>query len=697
MLSLPRPTPRLLAVAALAFASALLPLGVLRPVVARPGVQPITPVQHLVVIYGENVSFDHYFGTYPAAANPAGEPSFTAAPGTPSINGLSQALLTSNPNLDNPFRIDRAHAYTCDMDHGYTDEQKAFDGGKMDKFVQFTEGQPTPGDTVHFCPVDASGKADGVMGYFDGNTVTALWNYAQNFALSDNFYGTHFGPSSPGALAVTAADTAGVVCAPAGIAVGAVPSCGKSSDPPASTAAVKPPSNGTTGALISDADPFYDLCSTPHADQLAALSGHNIGDLLSSAGVTWGWFEGGFRVDAHGACFSQHTPTSPGAAVTADYIPHHEPFQYFPQTANPQHLPPTSTQNIGQSDQANHQYDAQDFFAALNAGVLPAVTYLKAPGYQDGHAGYSDPLDEQTFDVTVINALMQSPFWNSTAVVLTYDDSDGWYDHQASPIVNHSATSADVDCGSTSDGTPGRCGYGPRLPLLVVSPFARQNYVSHVRLDQSSVVRFIEDNWLGGQRISGESADNIAGSLSDMFDFTQQPTRTLLLDPMSGEPAGGVVAPGNGQSGGGSPAPGGQGDATVSYAAGWNMIAGPAGMAFSQAQNPLYTIQLGANQYTTQPNTQAVAAGAGYWAFFAQPTTVTLAGTSSTSASVQVAAGTYAFVGNSSATQTVTVSGADACFSYDPATNAYSIVSTLPPGHACAAFSTDGATVTLSQ
>ena len=134
---------------------------------------------------------------------------------------------------------------------------------------------------------------------------------------------------------------------------------------------------------------------------------------------------------------------------------------------------------------------------------------------------------------------------------------------------------------------------------------------------------------------------------------------------------------------------------TVTYQAGWNMVAGPAGMMFSQAQNPLYTIQLGTNQYTTQQNTQGVAAGAGYWAYFASPTTVTLSGTSSTATTVTLAPGTYAFVGNSSTTATVTVSGADACFLYSPASNSYSIVSTLSPGQACAAFSTDGATVTV--
>ena len=134
---------------------------------------------------------------------------------------------------------------------------------------------------------------------------------------------------------------------------------------------------------------------------------------------------------------------------------------------------------------------------------------------------------------------------------------------------------------------------------------------------------------------------------------------------------------------------------TVTYQPGWNMVAGPAGTTFDKAQNPLYTIQLGTNQYLTQPNTQPVAAGAGYWAYFPVVTTVTLSGTSSTNASVTLAPGTYAFVGNSSTSQTLTVRGADACFLYNPTANAYSIVSTLSPGQACAAFSTDGANVTV--
>ncbi len=104
----------------------------------QPSAPASTPIKHLVVVFQENVSFDHYFGTYPAATNPAGEPSFKPSPGTPAVNGLSGALLTNNPNLSNPQRLDRDQALTCDQDHAYTAEQQAFDHGLMDMFVQKT-------------------------------------------------------------------------------------------------------------------------------------------------------------------------------------------------------------------------------------------------------------------------------------------------------------------------------------------------------------------------------------------------------------------------------------------------------------------------------------------------------------------------------------------------------------------------------
>ena len=156
-----------------------------------------TPVKHLVVIFQENVSFDHYFATYPHATNKHGEPPFYAKPETPSVNGLRAALVGDNPNAAAPFRLSPAQAVTCDQDHDYTAEQAAFDFGLMDKFVEFT------GNGGSGC------MANQVMGYYDGNTVTAIWNYAQHFAMSDNSYNTTFGPSTPGALNLVSGQTHG--------------------------------------------------------------------------------------------------------------------------------------------------------------------------------------------------------------------------------------------------------------------------------------------------------------------------------------------------------------------------------------------------------------------------------------------------------------------------------------------------------
>jgi phospholipase C len=574
-----------------------------------------TPIEHVVVIFLENISFDHYFATYPVAANPSGEPSFTTRHGTPSANTLASAgLLTHNPNLRQPFRLDRREAFTCDMGHGYTDEQKAFDGGLMDQFVQAT------GRIGLGCRSDGST----VMGYFDGNTVTALWNYAQRYASNDNSFGTVFGPSTVGAINLVSGQTGNAVIA-LSFAEGAV--------------ATRTPPVAITG----DPDPALDDCGADGGGTVTGRGtaeipvGNNVGDLLNAKGITWGWFQGGFRprapatLNSDGStktpavCDSAHPAhefTPPGAPAPAfvvpnpssehggtgttdihtripDYVPHHEPFQYYPSTRNPHHLPPSPdiAEQIGKGDQANHQYDMSDFFNALGHGNLPAVSYLKPPKYQNGHAFNSDPLTEQSFVVTVISALQQSPFWGETAVIVTYDDSGGWYDHAVGPIVNHSANLgvtvspsnpnvggdnnvADADdslvpvlpysasttpakpaaittsgvCGPAPTGAPpgaGRCGYGPRLPFLVISPWAKENYVDHTLTDQTSTLRFIEDNWnLGfidgstlpaGQPLGSFSFDQLAGSILDMFDFDDPPNlRPLVLDPIEGTVIGGL-------------------------------------------------------------------------------------------------------------------------------------------------------------
>jgi phospholipase C len=309
--------------------------------------------------------------------------------------------------------------------------------------------------------------------------------------------------------------------------------------------------NGTY-TEVDDGDPIGDRCSSTTWGQLH-YTGNNIGQMLSKQRVTWGWFEAGFdltRKNPNGSTGCQRSTLSNVTQVlSADYIPHHEPFQYYAPTANLHHTRPSSVQMIGkEGDGANHQYDTDDFFAAVRAGNFPAVSFLKAPAYQDAHAGYSDPLDEQTWVVTVINFLERQPEWKNTAVIVAYDDSDGWYDHQMGPIANQSTSKVDGltgpgQCGDGATALPGpavdhaqgRCGYGPRLPLLVISPYARRNYVDHSLTDQTSVLRFIEDNWLNGERVGGGSFDAIAGTINAMFDFAHPDARPYILDKSTGQ------------------------------------------------------------------------------------------------------------------------------------------------------------------
>ncbi len=507
-----------------------------------------TPIKHLVIIFQENVSFDHYFGTYPKAANTSGQ-RFRASSDTPKVNNLADTpgaggtgnLLTNNPNKDsggnqvNPRRLDPANiadVLTCDQDHGYSDEQKAFDGGKMDNFVT------TVGTASGTSAVGQPCKASDVMNFYDGNTVTGIWNYAQHFAMSDNSFGTEFGPSAPGALNLISGNTGGV-----GKMINGADTDGDTV------------SDGKGGfSLINDAQPYYDDCSTRDA---VSLTGQNIGDELNAAGLSWGWFQGGFRptttfaaatggtqptstfipdqfkgkfatkpASDQGLC-NAVTPVGAGIGGTGtnfgwkdDYIAHHEPFQYYASTANPHHLAPASLAAIGTDTQT----------------VVNGVPQFNTANHQY----------EQKFIVDTVNALQHTPDWSSTAVIINYDDSDGYYDHVFSGIHNTSNTSADFLtgtglCGNTAANPPlagqnGRCGYGPRLPLLVISPWAKRNFVAHNLTDQSSIIRFIEDNW-GLPRISG-SFDAIAGTLNNMFDFDHGSghARKLFLDPITGQP-----------------------------------------------------------------------------------------------------------------------------------------------------------------
>lgn len=458
------------------------------------------------MIFDENNSFDHYFGTYPNALYPNGvaptsqntfgESPFVPLPNTPSVNGLSPALapLNSIP----PFRLDRSMETTCDNDNHYSDEQKAYDSGLLNLFPQDTSATGTG------CTPGLS------MGYYDGNTVTALWNYAQYFAMSDNFFDSEFGTTVMGHLNLISGQTH-------------------------ETSVQSISGKVANGSVIANVEAGFDDCVTPSNGTPVQMTSLNIGDLLNNNNVTWGWFYGDFPES------TTNQPITPPCPST--YNSHYQPFQYYRSTSNQHHLPPSSVAAIGTaSDQANHNYSLSDFWNAVNAGNMPSVVFLKASKPQTGHPSDSTPLAEQTFVVDTINQLQQTPFWNQMAIFITYDDSDGWYDHVMPPIVSRSNDpSNDVLAGIGNCGVPqpgaylDRCGYGTRLPLLAISPYAKQNYVDHGLTDLSSITRFIEDNWNLG-RLGDQSFDALAGSLNGLFDFTDSPRpgRQLILNDQSG-------------------------------------------------------------------------------------------------------------------------------------------------------------------
>jgi phospholipase C len=491
-----------------------------------------TPIKHLVVIFDENISFDHYFGTYPYAANTDGT-KFYAKPGTPTVNGLYTKitksgpvgpLLTSNPNAYNPQRLSSSEALTCDQNHDYTPEQEAENGGQMNKFVQYTEQDDCSTTGEYYGPPGI------VMDYYDGNTVTGLWNYAQNYAMSDNNWDTTFGPSTPGAISVSSGLSSD--------SYAVTPSGTKTTDSGAVT---------SDGTIYGDLDPYYDECSDSNhtsSNPEGVMTGDNIGDLLNAKHITWGWFQGGFAPtssNSGGVVCGAESENIDGSELQ-EYTPHWNPFQFNATTANPAHLAPTSEAAIGRTDQANHQYDLSDFYETLKDGNLPSVSYLKGTTEQSGHPGESGPLDEQRFIVNTVNQIEESRYWSSTAIVITYDDSDGWYDHVAPTLLNGSDNSA-IDtamCEATAvtvGSGSGRCGYSQRLPMVVISPYTRENYVSDDLTDTTSVVKFIEDNWLRGERIPG-SFDATSGSLDapgGLLDFHVRPHfNRVILDPATG-------------------------------------------------------------------------------------------------------------------------------------------------------------------
>jgi phospholipase C len=471
-------------------------------------------VKYVFVIYQENRSFDSYFGTFPGADGLYSQP-------PASTPGFEQQLIDSDGSVTTirPFRIgpEQFAADTDDVDHSHSRILEKMDirDGKplMDRFALVEERKHAPQGAP---PLEAKQFGELAMAHEDCDTIPILWRYADRFVLFDRIFQLMTGPSTPGNLSIIAAQT-GVtqwVLHPDQAYAGdgehgpgvpmvndADPFWGSQLDKSASKLPVNPKDmkgdppveydtqrNLTFASLplslkgkslaataASDADPDGDLDDVRHDIATITKSGKRP--------VGFGWYEEGF----------DREPTDPGpvdaAGTHASYITHHNGPQYFGYIANNARM---------RAD----LHGLEDFFDAVGKKTLPAsggIFYVKG-GYKntlglkpsnpdpavqknflgdDDHPAYSDAQISEAMVAEAINAIARSRYWNESAIIVTWDDSEGDYDHVPPPI-----RSKGPDGTVLSD--------GPRVPLLLISPYARVHAISHEAGDHASVVKFAD-------------------------------------------------------------------------------------------------------------------------------------------------------------------------------------------------------------
>ena len=426
-------------------------------------------LQHVVVIYLENHSFDNLYGEFPGAnglANATGAPRqvdlatglpFATLPSIP-----SEPFLATLPNA--PFSIEQfipggASALTPDLVHRFYQEQVQIDGGKMDKFATVS---------------DAKGLS---MGYYHTMTLP-LAAEAQRYTLCDNFFHGAFGGSLLNHIWLVAAAPAVFPNAPASV----VTQLGANGLPTLGHDGFVSPDGYVINTSFTVNQPHP--ASTPAANLVPNQTMPTIGDRLSDAGVSWVWYSGGWNdaLAGHPDPLFQY---------------HHQPFAFFARYAD------------GTAAKAEHLRDETEFIAAARAGSLPAVSFVKPLGEVNEHPGYTNVLDGERHVEDLINAVRNGPNWKNTAIIITYDEHGGFWDHVAPPVID-------------------RWGPGARVPTLIISPFSRAGHIDHTFYETTSILTFIERRW--SLRPLG-SRDASANDLTAAFDFQQGNDRSHEGEP----------------------------------------------------------------------------------------------------------------------------------------------------------------------
>jgi phospholipase C len=445
----------------LALATALIGSSVATATAQPDGLQKIN---HVVVIYQENWSFDSLYGKFPGANGIA-----NAAATTPQVDKdgkryatLPQPLNTTfNPPVPDPrfpanlpvepfdtTKYVGPNQLTGDLVHRFYQEQYQIDGGKMDKFVAWS---------------DAAGL---VLSYYDAANMPE-GKLAQQYTMLDNFFHGAFGGSFLNHQYLICA------CAPTW-----------PDAPPGIVAQLD-----ANGMMIKDGQVTPDgyavntsfTINTPHpaniTDQRMLMpqqTAPTIGDRLSDKGISWAWYSGGWEL----ALAGHPDPL---------FQYHHQPFAYYENYAD------------GTTAKVEHLRDESTFYADVAAGSLPAVSFVKPLGPNNEHPGYATLLNGQQHVADLVSAVQNSEFWDDTAIVITYDEHGGRWDHVPPPVID-------------------RWGPGIRVPAIVVSPFAKKGYVDHTQYDTAAILKFIEQRW-GLEPLVERDAKS--GDLLTAFDFGQ--------------------------------------------------------------------------------------------------------------------------------------------------------------------------------
>jgi phospholipase C len=421
-------------------------------------------INHIVVIYQENWSFDSLYGHFPGA-NGLDQ----AGPSTPQVDKdgtpystLPQPLNTTfSPAVPDPrFPADMPVAafdttkfvgpnqLTGDLVHRYYQEQYQINGGKMDKFVAWS---------------DAAGL---VMSYYDATSMPE-GKLAQQFTMMDNFFHSAFGGSFLNHQFLICA------CAPTW------------PEAPASIVAQL----GPDGIMTKDGQVTPDgyavntsfTVNSPHPSNITDTSmlvpqqtAPTIGDRLNDANVSWAWYSGGWDT----ALLGHADPL---------FQFHHQPFAYFANYAD------------GTPGRAAHLKDEGDYYVDVQSGNLPSVTFIKPLGPNNEHPGYATLLSGQQHAADLVTAIQNSPYWQDTAIIITYDEHGGRWDHVPPPVID-------------------RWGPGSRVPAIVISPFAKKGFVDHTEYETDSILKLIEERW-NLEPLATRDAN--AGDMSTSFDFNQ--------------------------------------------------------------------------------------------------------------------------------------------------------------------------------